>query len=412
MGNPGTREAVGRRKWPWKAESGHCRLKAVALGSAADRSASVLARPVTPGASARPQRLPPQHLERAPDRVHRARDHHGPRGPPPRERAPPRPRSPPRRAGGTRAGRRPPPRTASQRRSGGAEGGCVSTARSARAKSGGSMLRQSLSPSTPTRATSGRGRSRRSIVSTREWMPAVLWATSKSQVRLVDPLDLVPTRGAPRPRCPRRTASACGREVGSGRCSRTSTARAAFAAWCRPTSGVRTRSSPQRRVARVNAVWSRATSRSRTSCGIHGGEGRAALGGDAREDRPELRVRLRGHERHARLHDARLLTGDLPEGVAEVVGVVHRHVGHGGHQRREHVRGVQAPAEPHLDDRDVHARSREGVEAEHRHRLEEGEAEVDDDVADLLGSLEQRRLGRAGARPRRCARGRSTGVAT
>lgn len=84
------------------------------------------------------------------------------------------------------------------------------------------------------------------------------------------------------------------------------------------------------------------------------------------EDRALARVRLRledgarlGHglaydDRHVGLDDARLLVGYLGERVAEKLRVVHGDIRDDRELGRDDVRAVEAAAQSHFDDRDIH----------------------------------------------------------
>ena len=69
------------------------------------------------------------------------------------------------------------------------------------------------------------------------------------------------------------------------------------------------------------------------------------------EGRHEIGVRLAKDERALRLHDARLLLGDLAARRPEVLHVVDAHVGHDGDTSVDDVRRVPTPADTDLDDR-------------------------------------------------------------
>ena len=68
--------------------------------------------------------------------------------------------------------------------------------------------------------------------------------------------------------------------------------------------------------------------------------------------------------------DARLLTGDLGQGVTEIVGVVHIDRGDHRHRSGHHIGGVPAPTETGLDDRDIDRGVGEGGEGHRGEHLE------------------------------------------
>ena len=102
-----------------------------------------------------------------------------------------------------------------------------------------------------------------------------------------------------------------------------------------------------------------------------------------KEDRAPARVRLRledgarlGHglaydDRHVGLDDARLLVGYLGERVAEKLRVVHGDIRDDRELGRDDVRAVEASAQAHLDDRDVHFLLGKILEGQSRGEFEE-----------------------------------------
>ena len=101
------------------------------------------------------------------------------------------------------------------------------------------------------------------------------------------------------------------------------------------------------------------------------------------EDRALARVRLRledgarlGHglaydDRHVGLDDARLLVGYLGERVAEKLRVVHGDIRDDRELGRDDVRAVEAAAQSHLDDRDIHLLLGKILEGQGRGEFEE-----------------------------------------
>ncbi len=118
----------------------------------------------------------------------------------------------------------------------------------------------------------------------------------------------------------------------------------------------------------------------------------------------------------SRLDDRRLLAGDRADRRAQAVGVVEVDVGHHGHAAVPRVRGIEPPAETHLDQREVQRRCGEVAEHHGRQQLELGRA-------GRGGAPSGRRSGgsrpraartrrrRSAGRPPRSARGRSPGAA-
>ena len=82
----------------------------------------------------------------------------------------------------------------------------------------------------------------------------------------------------------------------------------------------------------------------------------------------------RQHHRHALFDDTRFFAGDLGQGVAQQEHVVIRKRGDHRHLRRDHVGGVQAPAQAHLDQRRVTALARKVQESQRGGDLEGGQA--------------------------------------
>ena len=74
---------------------------------------------------------------------------------------------------------------------------------------------------------------------------------------------------------------------------------------------------------------------------------------------------------HVLLHDARLVPGDVRDGVAEQAGVVQAQARDAGHHGpRDDVGAVVLAPDTHLDDRHVHILSPEDVESEDCEELE------------------------------------------
>ena len=124
------------------------------------------------------------------------------------------------------------------------------------------------------------------------------------------------------------------------------------------------------------------------------------------EDRRELGVGLAEHERRARLHDPGLLLGDPGPGRAEVLDVVELDVGDHGDLAVDHVGGVPAAPEAHLDDRDVDGHVGEPLQGGGVDDLEVARAVVEHqlDVGDAQEDAVEVVVGDGLAVPARCAR--------
>jgi len=98
---------------------------------------------------------------------------------------------------------------------------------------------------------------------------------------------------------------------------------------------------------------------------------RPDLGGAARDHRRRRVVVHAGDRGHAGLQDPGLLAGDRGVGVPQHLRVVQADRRDRAHRGREHVRGVQPPAEPDLDHGPAHRVPREDIERERSGDLEE-----------------------------------------
>src|SRR5688572_27746629 len=67
----------------------------------------------------------------------------------------------------------------------------------------------------------------------------------------------------------------------------------------------------------------------------------------------QRRVGFADYERSTRLGDPGLLTGNLLEGVAQILHVIPRDLGHSTHQRSHHVGAVEPPAQAYFHDCDL-----------------------------------------------------------
>ena len=115
---------------------------------------------------------------------------------------------------------------------------------------------------------------------------------------------------------------------------------------------------------------------------VHDAQVGAHLGGHLAHHGIHLGVLLEEQRGHALLEDPGLLAGDLPLRGAEQLGVVEVDGGDDAHERRDHVRRVEAAAQAHLHHRDVHGLLREVRERHRGHQLEERRL-----LAELLRSL-------------------------
>ena len=67
-----------------------------------------------------------------------------------------------------------------------------------------------------------------------------------------------------------------------------------------------------------------------------------------------LRIVIVGQAGDLRLDDPGFFCSDHRQGIAQVLLMIHPDRGDGGGQRGEHVGGIQPPAHPGFDDRDIH----------------------------------------------------------
>ncbi len=104
------------------------------------------------------------------------------------------------------------------------------------------------------------------------------------------------------------------------------------------------------------------------------GQRRTTLGGDLRQRRQRFGRLSRRNDRHARLDDAALLGSDLGQRVAQQLCMVEAQAGDDRHQRRQHVGGVEPPAQSHLNDSNIDGAGREIVKGNGRDDLEPGDA--------------------------------------
>ena len=128
------------------------------------------------------------------------------------------------------------------------------------------------------------------------------------------------------------------------------------------------------------------------SRGIHRRQRHPTVSGKPPQQLQQPVVCLRRQEGHASLHDARLLEGDLGQGVSEVVPMVHGDVGHGRDLGQNDIRSIESSTQPHLHYGLLHPFTSEGVKAQHRDRFEEREAEPKHGILDLLRVCEERSL--------------------
>ncbi len=76
-------------------------------------------------------------------------------------------------------------------------------------------------------------------------------------------------------------------------------------------------------------------------------------------------------KRYTRLADPRLLASDRRQTVAQVLGMIPGHIRDRCDLGQQHIGRVQAPAQPHLSDDEIHPRLGEAEERKRRRRLEE-----------------------------------------
>jgi len=101
-------------------------------------------------------------------------------------------------------------------------------------------------------------------------------------------------------------------------------------------------------------------------------ERRAGPLGGAFDDSHRLRPLRLADDRNARLDDTGLLSGDGFERPAQLVRVVDADGGENAHVRPKDVRRIEPPAQPHLNDRQVHGFIGEMAKGERGEDLEEG----------------------------------------
>ena len=77
-----------------------------------------------------------------------------------------------------------------------------------------------------------------------------------------------------------------------------------------------------------------------------------------------------GYDDSAGTNDPDLLSRDLAYGIAKILLVIESDVGNHAHQRFHDVRGVQTPAHPHFEHRNVDFFACETLERDCRHHLE------------------------------------------
>ena len=101
----------------------------------------------------------------------------------------------------------------------------------------------------------------------------------------------------------------------------------------------------------------------------------AAGGGFLDQNSADRGIGLAGDERHARLGDPGLLARDPRQRGPQVVGVLQGDLGDDAGERRDDVRGVEAPAQTDLDHGDVHTPGREVREGDGRRGFKETRVE-------------------------------------